>query len=302
LDGTCDGAHCSLDDAITQANLAAGTDTIAFAILPAGSTHVLLRSVTLPAITDAVVIDGYTQSGASANTNAIQDLNTVLRVELRATSPSLPAGLQISASNVTVRGLAIVNFADNIRVANTALGVTIAGNFLGMQADGLTGMTSGRRVFVDYGLGVTIGGSNAADRNVISGNGTAGIEMERDAGSGAVNVIIRGNLIGTDLTAHDTVPNGDGIRIRTLSPVSLIADSIIIGGTGGMMFGMEDGNIIGGNTGHGISVTRTAGSDVNGSTLKIQRNSIGADRQRPRRARPRPRHLRERRARHRPRR
>jgi hypothetical protein len=278
LDGTCNIAHCSLDDAITEANLTVGADTIEFNILPGGTTHVLQRLTALPAITEAVTIDGYTQPGASANTLAFQDVDTVIRIELRAITPLVPTGLQINATSVTIRGLAIVNFADNISVSGTSSGVIIAGNFIGTQADGMTAMSSSRGVFIDYGLGVTIGGSNAADRNVISGNSIAGIDLERDAGSGPVNVIIRGNLIGTDPTAHATVPNGDGIRISTLSAIALSTDSIVIGGLGNLMgMGIEDGNIIGGNTGHGISISRSAGTDVNGSTLKIQRNSIGAD-------------------------
>jgi CSLREA domain-containing protein len=83
-DGTCDGSHSSLREAITAANAAAGPDTIAFNLLPAGNVHVIVISGTdLPVLQDDLVIDGYTQPGASPNTSATGGLNTQLRIEVR---------------------------------------------------------------------------------------------------------------------------------------------------------------------------------------------------------------------------
>src|SRR5262249_25768635 len=65
----------------------------------------------LPDITHAVTIDGYTQSGASANTNAVgQGLNTVLKVEIDGENAGqLPSGLLHVVTNggTTIRGLAV---------------------------------------------------------------------------------------------------------------------------------------------------------------------------------------------------
>ena len=63
-DGTCDATHCSLREAINAANANSGTDTIAFNISGAGP-HTIQPTSALPTITDPVVIDGYTQPGAS---------------------------------------------------------------------------------------------------------------------------------------------------------------------------------------------------------------------------------------------
>jgi len=67
--GECTVVHCSLRDAITAANASAGADTIAFAI-PGSGTQVIALTSDLPSITDAVTIDGYTQSDASAATSS----------------------------------------------------------------------------------------------------------------------------------------------------------------------------------------------------------------------------------------
>ena len=109
-DGTCDATHCSMREAINTAN--AGADTIAFNISGEGP-HTIQPTSVLPTITDPVVIDGYTQPGASPNNNPrIQGSNAVLKIELDGTNTPLPVaaqinGLAIEAGNSTVRGLVI---------------------------------------------------------------------------------------------------------------------------------------------------------------------------------------------------
>src|SRR4051812_24106557 len=88
-DGICDASPpfglCSLRAAIQESNASVGTpDTIHFTIPVPGVQTITLIS-DLPAITDPVVIDGYTQPGASPNTNGpgLGD-NAVIRIELNA--------------------------------------------------------------------------------------------------------------------------------------------------------------------------------------------------------------------------
>jgi len=68
---TGDSGAGSLRQAITDANNAAGADTIAFNITGSG-VHTIAISSALPTITGATTIDGYTQSGASPNTVAVR--------------------------------------------------------------------------------------------------------------------------------------------------------------------------------------------------------------------------------------
>jgi CSLREA domain-containing protein len=82
--GSCDATECTLREAITAANAAAGTDTIAFNIPAAGLQTIRPTSV-LPAITSPVIIDGYTQPGASPNTLANSGKRGYLLQELKST-------------------------------------------------------------------------------------------------------------------------------------------------------------------------------------------------------------------------
>ena len=80
FDEVCDETHCSLREAIDAANALPGTDTIAFDIDGSGP-HTIQPSSPLPTITDPVIIDGFTQPGASANTNPItQGSNAVMKI------------------------------------------------------------------------------------------------------------------------------------------------------------------------------------------------------------------------------
>ena len=80
---TNDSGAGSLRTAITNANAAAGTDTINFSIVGAG-VHTINLTSALPTITGAVTIDGYTQTGSSVNTLSVGD-NAVLTIELNGT-------------------------------------------------------------------------------------------------------------------------------------------------------------------------------------------------------------------------
>src|SRR6266571_872333 len=90
-----------------------------------------------------------------------------------AANPSLaglPAALTLQANGSSLRGLIIV------RCTYGASGCVIAGNWIGMDADGLARGMTFDGISATHMLGVamnnTIGGTAPADRNVISGNST----------------------------------------------------------------------------------------------------------------------------------
>src|SRR2546423_1010997 len=127
---TINGADgCSLREAITAINNAANfsdcagtaygsSDTINFAIAGAG-VHVIQPTSQLPFIHQTVLIDGYSQSGASVNTLSgttypgAQAINAVLRIEIDGASAGNSGGLVLwtDAPNSVIRGLSVVNFA-----------------------------------------------------------------------------------------------------------------------------------------------------------------------------------------------
>ena len=77
-DGVCQTSvpgNCSLRAAIEEANASPGVDTIHFNI-PGAGVHTIAPSSAL-VITEGVIIDGYSQPGASPNTQTVSD-NAVL--------------------------------------------------------------------------------------------------------------------------------------------------------------------------------------------------------------------------------
>ncbi|MFN0072672.1 MAG: Calx-beta domain-containing protein [Chloroflexota bacterium] len=157
------------------------------------------------AIRRPVVIDGYSQPGASPNTLAVGS-NAVLRIELRRLCP-----LDIIAQGVTIRGLAMngggtftgcSSNSESLRVnGNDA---RIIGNFIGTDVTGRIARTMYGGVTL-LGMNSIIGGTDPADRNVISGHYGHGI-LSVTLGSKIV-----GNIIGPDSQISPGVGNSMGI-------------------------------------------------------------------------------------------
>jgi hypothetical protein len=96
----------------------------------------------LPAITGPVIIDGYTQPGASVNTNSVESklgLNAVLRIELDGTSAGAAAdGLTLSggSSGSTLRGLVVNRFTRAGVYLVFSNSHVVEGNLIGTDASG----------------------------------------------------------------------------------------------------------------------------------------------------------------------
>ncbi len=73
-------AECTLADAIYEASVHPGADRIHFAI-PGAGPHVIALDWVLDVESD-LIIDGYTQPGATPNTNATGGLNGSLQIVL----------------------------------------------------------------------------------------------------------------------------------------------------------------------------------------------------------------------------
>ncbi len=159
---TNDSGPGSLRQAILDANANPGLDTITFDI-PGTGVQTISPTSPLPSITDPVVIDGYTQPGASQNTNGpgLGD-NAVLLIDLDGSRVGqVVGGLRIDAGASTVRGLAITGFgfgASGSAFLTGAIllhnqgGNVIEGNFLGTDATGKTAAGNLRGVMVLGGL------------------------------------------------------------------------------------------------------------------------------------------------------
>jgi hypothetical protein len=164
----------------------------------------------LPAIsTNAAIINGYTQTGASQNTLTEGD-NAKVAIAINGGNVT-SVGLEIDQPGSEVTGLDIGNFsAEGVLVAAPG-NVTVAGNFIGTDPTGKTAVPNGEGVVIENSSNL-IGGANVGDRNVISGNVTYGIFVP-DQAADPLNVqpmsnSIENNFIGTDATGSKALANG----------------------------------------------------------------------------------------------
>ncbi|MEO8279377.1 MAG: DUF4347 domain-containing protein, partial [Ideonella sp.] len=137
---------------------------------------------------------------------------------------------------------------------------TVAGNYIGTDATGLLARANtGDGIRIENGANANlIGGSSTAQRNVVSGNGQDGIQVDGEASD---NNLVRGNWVGVNAAGTAPLGNGgDGIFINAG------ADNTAIGGTGA-----NEGNWLAGNSFVGIEL------DGASSGTSILGNRIGTD-------------------------
>ncbi len=260
VSNTNDSGAGSLRQAITDANGHLGYDQIHFDI-PGAYTHTIQPATTLPWITDPLLIDGYTQSLSAPATHATP---AVLRVVLDGSLTSAE-GLVVTASESTIRGLAVGSFPGHAVVFLYGGGNVLEGNHIGTDASGTSGRGNGTWGYGIPGVLIVqssdnrIGGPAPEQRNVISGNQEEGLEI---TGVESIYNQVQGNYIGVDAYGTSALPNGytDGKGIRVSDSAS---DNII----GGPMPGAA--NVVSGNAGTGIIVS--------GHRNEISHNLIGTD-------------------------
>lgn len=224
-----------------SANAAGGADRILFNIAGAGVQTIAPASA-LPSITDAVVIDATSQPGFGGS--------PIIAIDGSSAGAGINGlALAVGSDGSTIRGLVINRFGgDGMRVSSN--NNLIAGNFVGTDSSGTIDLgNSDDGIQVD-GTGNLIGGSSAADRNVLSGNGY-GICL-----FGGSNTV-RGNYIG--VSAAGTADLGNAVN-----GIYTSGAGNTIGGAGA-----GEGNVISGNDNDGIFL----GAD----SATIQGNFIGTD-------------------------
>src|SRR5258706_6315920 len=196
VNNTGDSGAGSLRQAILDANGAAGIDTITFAIV-GGGLQTISPLTNLPNITGAVIIDGYSQSGSSANTLALGD-NAVLTIEVNGNNISNGTGLNFLATvnGGEVKGLLMTKW-NNAILFDGATNITVDGNFFGTNAAGTAATASTKNASAFFILnspsGNPTGGAAAAARNLTSGGTPAGITM---GNSGTRNNVIQTTYSG----------------------------------------------------------------------------------------------------------
>ncbi|OQX95717.1 hypothetical protein B6I21_03940, partial [candidate division KSB1 bacterium 4572_119] len=270
VENTMDTGAGSLRQAMTDADSRAGADTIVFNIPVTDSNYNATLGVwtirpnsALPELTtDSTFINGGSQSlfiGIDTNPAGPE-------IELDGSNAGTCEGLLIKSSYNSIRGLVINRFEQfGIHLFGGQGDVVnyniVAGNFVGTDATGTTDMGNGFSGILLYSgpKHNNIGGTSPEERNLVSGNGWSGIELQ---GSNVDSNLVIGNYIGTDVTGTENLGNDhNGVNIWSFAKYNII---------GGTLPGER--NIISGNGWSGVSIGHHRSSNN-----KIINNYIGMD-------------------------
>ncbi|MFN3255495.1 MAG: LamG-like jellyroll fold domain-containing protein [Ilumatobacter sp.] len=239
--GVCETAtpgECTLRAAIAETNVNPALDTIHFDIPGPGPIWTIAPNSQLPVVTAPVVVDATTQPGWSGDPVVVID----------GSAATFADGFNIAAGSTEIRGFVIVSFnGDGIDIGTNG-GNTIAGNWIGLAADGTTiaGVADDGIVANEGANANLIGGPGPNDGNVISGNVSEGILLWSD------DNVVQGNLLGTDVTGLLARGNGDeGLDLNTA------VDTVVID------------NVISGNSGDGVQVLGSDGSTFTGNLIGV---------------------------------
>jgi len=220
----------SLAWAVAQANANRGPDAIVFA--PGCPSPIALEDSL--EIRDTLTIDG--------------GKTVVIAMATTGTAATLLQFL-VGSNGSVIKDLALVNAhggcylaSDNNRMIGCAVGTDWGdaediGNAIGVRVSGRNN---------------TIGGSDPADRNVISGNSQYGILVQVRG-----QCRIQGNFIGTDSSGSKALPNALGVRLTQE------ASGCLVGGARGTGESLGEGNLITGNT-NGVQID---GFTATGNTI-----------------------------------
>ncbi len=227
-DGVCDTGgtvggdpECTLAAAIITTNLNGNPtlrDVINFDI--PGSGVQTIQPAAHYGITNSVLIDGYTQTGAAENTAVSPSpFNGSLMIEIDGTSLGAIDGIfNISAGDSTViRGLVMNRSAREKVYVGTVDNVQLYGNYFGTDPTGMIAqpVASDDLPPIIIGQGSTaahIGGVLPGQRNIVSGN-TGGSIYVGGPATHPSGGFIQGNYVGVAADGVTTLANKYGISL-----------------------------------------------------------------------------------------
>jgi len=135
----------SYRQAVEDSNDNPGPDRIVFNI-PGDEVHVIQPLTSLPAFTEPIVVDGYSQPGARVNTLS-NGINARLLIQLDGTDPFRAGpGVLLSGGSSTVRGLSITRFSTAVWLDSSSN--RVSGCFIGTDPSGLNPMGNGEAFYM----------------------------------------------------------------------------------------------------------------------------------------------------------
>jgi parallel beta-helix repeat protein len=195
----------------------------------------------------ALVINGFTTPGWGAGIDIRASSDNNIEGNFIGTNTAGTAaqgnliGVVVGGANNTIGGNVLSgNQSRGLEIqGSSATGNSVVGNLIGTDATGTADLGNGGDALRVEGASLTvIGGTSAAERNVVSGNGGHGILLHN-----STNNTVRGNYAGTNAAGTAAIANGiDGIAVDG-------GGANTIGGPGA-----GEGNLASGNTNQGISI------------------------------------------------
>jgi parallel beta-helix repeat protein len=241
---TNDGGTGSLRAAIDSTNASTSIDKIVFNI-PGNCPRTITLASPLPLITDTLLIDGFSQPGSSPN-SLDRGNSAKLCVLLKSSSASYALGVTSSSAKLTVQGLGFGGFGSEAIFLLGGSGHIVRGNQFGDSVTGPGGTVvlpfNTYGVLTGLGARATIGGIDAASRNVFADSSQAGVFL------GSAAAFVQNNYFGLTANGFYAAPNTTGVYAS--GDNNVVLDNYIAGnsGDGITLDSGASGNLMIGNT------------------------------------------------------
>lgn len=157
-----------------------------------------------------------------------------------------------------------------------ASGNVIVGNYIGTDVTGTSPIVNNAGVYIDTAMNNRVGGTTAAERNVIGGSNTGGVIIDGSFagadGTSTTGNLVKGNYIGLDPTGTFPVQSTEAVIGVVGVDISAANDNTVGGTEAGA------GNLIAGNALGGVYIdAQRSTTSTLGAALRniVQGNSIG---------------------------
>jgi len=209
---------------------------------------------------------GIDKTGTAIISGSSQDFGIAFSTGVSAPGPNTIGGSTANEGNV-------ISGNTSIGIYLTASSMSVYGNIIGLQYDGVSYLNSNSQV---YGIQIggtnnVIGGNTSLMRNIISGNEFVGVYI---TGSGATGNIIKGNYLGPDAAlANISGANQDyGIYIVASSANNIIGDTLA-GEANVIAYNTVNGSLVNGVSTNGNKISASPHYSNGGKPINL--NSTG---------------------------
>ncbi|MFK7970456.1 MAG: right-handed parallel beta-helix repeat-containing protein [Bacteroidia bacterium] len=209
-------------------------------------------------LTSPVIIDGYSQPGASAGNP---------QIELNGNGLTCLAAINLTfgSTGSEIKGLIMYGNTEGVRMDANTSGNTVSGCWIGVNNTGNAVATS---TVTQHGIHLvgsnnnTIGGNGGLiDRNIISACGQEGVRIDGAISSGNA---INGNYIGVGANGSTDLGNRNGVFADDAAMLTIGAGAA------------NEGNVISGNAQTGISLENCDNFTIKGNIIGLAANASTA--------------------------